>query len=104
MTRKTVGPYSIKEHVPKIKGTPKYLVNGPTPHLDGEPFGKLGTAVRWCKRQIPRQPPHIVVNMDDKSAVATEAVDYTVIDGPYKHTAAAEVNPQLVRKITETET
>lgn len=96
--RKTIGPWSIYERRPKPFGATKYVV-AKQGEADMHDFGKLSTAIRWVKRQLPRPPPHIVIDADTKTAVATAPVDYTIIDGPHRFNNAAVVNPAKVEEL-----
>lgn len=93
--RKKIGVYTVFERVPKPRGMTKYVVGCADPTTNGQDFGKFSTAVRYCKQRTPRKPVHIVV-FDDKSAVATAPVDYTIIDPPHVHHASAAVDPAMV--------
>lgn len=90
--RKTIGQFTVFERVPKPRGLTKYVVGWEDGAQD---FGKYSTAIRYCKQRTPRPPVHIVV-FDDKSAVATAPVDYTIIDPPHVHHASAAVDPAMV--------
>lgn len=88
--RKIIGPFILYERVPKPKGMTKYIVSD---DVEVHDFGKYSTAIRWCKAQLPKAVPSIVVNADTKQAVSNVPVDYTIIDGPHRYSNKAAVNP-----------
>lgn len=96
--RKTIGVFTVFERVPKPRGLTKYVVGwvDMDDREKAEDFGKYSTAIRFAKQRTPRPSPHVVVFYEDKTAIATSPVDVTIIDGEFKHTAPAAVDPAMV--------
>lgn len=98
-TRKTVGPFDIKERKPKLPGLTKYTVfKGEEQVKD---FGRYSAAIRWCKQQLPREVPHIVIVEGGELVISTMPVRYTIIDGPHRNTGDALVLPEKVEEFTK---
>lgn len=95
--RKVIGAFTVYERVPRPKGMTKYFV-GKEGADYGVDFGRFSVAVRHCKLNTPRPIPHIVL-FDNKSAVSTVPINYTVLDGPHVHHASAAVDPATVAGI-----
>lgn len=106
-TRKTVGPFEIKERKPKLPGLTKYVVFKGEEGL--KDFGRYSAAIRWCKQQCPREVPHVVLIDGDQSkrqsrslfVVSNVPVRYTFLDGPYHITGDALVDPEQVEEFTK---
>lgn len=61
-TRKTVGPFEIKERKPKLPGLTKYTVFKGDENV--KDFGRYSAAIRWCKSQLPKVTPRLVITLD----------------------------------------
>lgn len=106
-TRKTVGPFDITERKPKLPGVTKYTVfKGEEQVKD---FGRYSAAIRWCRQQLPREVPHVVIVIGDTSrrqgrselAVSNVPVRWTLIEGPYRSSGDALVDPEQVEEFTK---
>lgn len=99
--RRVIGDFQISERKPKPRGATKYVVtkSGDTSVL--KDFGRHSVAVRWCKAQLPRENPHVLVVMEGglvQAVLSTVPCDFTIVDADAERTGSDDVygaNPTL---------